>query len=247
MITELRIRHLGVIEDAELLLGDGLTVLTGETGAGKTMVLTALGLLLGGRADAAAVRADAERAEVEGLLDVRGLDDVRRRAADAGAAVDDDQLVIGRSVAAGGRSRALLGGRTVPTSVLVEIADDVVAVHGQSSQVALVRADRQRRLLDTYGGAALLEHAAEVARLHARLGQVEAELDHIRTQGRERAREADLLRHGLAEIEQVDPRPGEEESLLAEQARLSHADRLRDAVALARAALAGADDGATAG
>ena len=247
MITELRIRHLGVIEDAELVLGDGLTVLTGETGAGKTMVLTALGLLLGGRADAAAVRADAERAEVEGLLDVRGLDDVRRRAADAGAAVDDDQLVIGRSVAAGGRSRALLGGRTVPTSVLVEIADDVVAVHGQSSQVALVRADRQRRLLDTYGGAALLEHGAEVARLHARLGQVEAELDHIRTQGRERAREADLLRHGLAEIEQVDPRPGEEESLLAEQARLSHADRLRDAVALARAALAGADDGATAG
>lgn len=244
MITELRIRHLGVIEDAELALSDGLTVLTGETGAGKTMVLTALGLLLGGRADAAAVRADAERAEVEGLLDVRGLDSVRRRAADAGAAVDDDQLVIGRSVAAGGRSRALLGGRTVPTSVLVEIADDVVAVHGQSSQVALVRADRQRALLDTYGGTALLGHAAEVARLHFRLGQVQAELDHIRTQGRERAREADLLRHGLAEIEQLDPRPGEEESLVAEQARLSHADRLRDAVALARAALAGDDSGA---
>ena len=249
MITELRIRDLGVIEDAALELGSGLTVLTGETGAGKTMVLTALGLLLGGRADAAAVRTDAARAEVEGLLDVRDLPGVRRRADDAGAVVEDDQLVVGRTVAAGGRSRALLGGRTVPTSVLVEIADDVVAVHGQSSQVALVRADRQRRLLDTYGGPELLAHAGDVARLHARLGQVQAELDEIRTQGRERAREADLLRHGLHEIEQVDPRPGEEEALAAEQARLSHADRLREAVALARAALAGDDStaGATAG
>ncbi len=188
MITELRIRDLGVIEDAALELGSGLTVLTGETGAGKTMVLTALGLLLGGRADAAAVRTDAARAEVEGLLDVRDLPGVRRRADDAGAVVEDDQLVVGRTVAAGGRSRALLGGRTVPTSVLVEIADDVVAVHGQSSQVALVRADRQRRLLDTYGGPELLAHAGDVARLHARLGQVQAELDEIRTQGRERAR-----------------------------------------------------------
>jgi len=249
VITELRIRDLGVIEDAALELGSGLTVLTGETGAGKTMVLTALGLLLGGRADAAAVRTDAARAEVEGLLDVRDLPGVRRRADDAGAVVEDDQLVVGRTVAAGGRSRALLGGRTVPTSVLVEIADDVVAVHGQSSQVALVRADRQRRLLDTYGGPELLAHAGDVARLHARLGQVQAELDEIRTQGRERAREADLLRHGLHEIEQVDPRPGEEEALAAEQARLSHADRLREAVALARAALAGDDStaGATAG
>jgi DNA repair protein RecN (Recombination protein N) len=243
VITELRIRDLGVIEDAELVLGPGLTVLTGETGAGKTMVLTALGLLLGGRADAAAVRTGAERAEVEGLLDVRDIHTVRRRAAEAGADVEDDQLVVGRTVAAGGRSRGLLGGRTVPTSVLVEIADDVVAVHGQSSQVALVRADRQRRLLDTYGGPDLLAHAAEVARVHAQLGLVETELDEIRTQGRERAREADLLRHGLTEIEQVDPRPGEEESLAAEQARLSHADRLRGAVALARAALAGDDSG----
>jgi DNA repair protein RecN (Recombination protein N) len=239
VITELRIRHLGVIEDAELLLGNGLTVLTGETGAGKTMVLTALGLMLGGRADPGSVRADAERAEVEGIIDVRGLDDVARRAFEAGADIEDGHLVVGRTVAAGGRSRALLGGRTVPTSVLVEIGDDVVAVHGQSSQVALVRADRQRRLLDSYGGPDLLAHVEAVARLYARLGQVETELEEIRTQTRERAREADLLRHGLAEIEQVDPRVGEEEALAGEEARLSHADRLREAASLARGALAG--------
>jgi len=242
VLSELRIRRLGVIDEAELLLQPGLTVLTGETGAGKTMVLTALGLLLGGRADSATVRSDAPRAEVEGVLDITGLDAVAARVTDAGADVDDGQLVVGRTVSAGGRSRALLGGRTVPTGVLVEIADDLVAVHGQSSQVALVRAERQRSLLDTFGGDDLLVLRDEVAALHARLGQVEAELSEIRTQTRERAREADLLRHGLAEIDQVSPQPGEEEDLLAEESRLAHADRLRDAASVAREALAGDDN-----
>lgn len=242
MLTELRIRRLGVIDDAELVLHPGLTVLTGETGAGKTMVLTALGLLLGGRAEAATVRADAERAEVEGVLDVAGLDAVATRVGDAGAELDDTQLVVARTISATGRSRALLGGRTVPTAVLVEIADDLVAVHGQSSQVGLVRATRQRSLIDTFGGSDLLAVRDEVGRLHARLGEVEAELAEIRTQSRERAREADRLRHGLAEIEQVAPQPGEDEALAADEARLAHADRLREAGMLARAALAG-DDG----
>lgn len=242
MLTELRIRRLGVIDDAHLVLHPGLTVLTGETGAGKTMVLTALGLLLGGRADAATVRADADRAEVEGVVDVAGLDGVAARATEAGAQIDDDQLVIARTVAAGGRSRALLGGRTVPTGVVVEIADSLVAVHGQSSQVALVRTKRQRSLLDTYGGPELLALRDEVARLHGRLGEIEAELTEIRTQGRERVREADLLRHGLDEIEKVNPQPGEDEALAADETRLAHADRLREAASLARVVLAGDDD-----
>lgn len=242
MLSELRIRHLGVIDEAELVLHPGLTVLTGETGAGKTMVLTALGLLLGGRADAATVRTDADRAEVEGVLDVGGLDAVVDRASEAGAHVDDDQLVVARTVAAGGRSRALLGGRTVPTGVLVEMADDLVAVHGQSSQVALVRPNRQRTLLDTFGGGGLLAQREEVGRLHGQLGALDRELDEIRTQSRQRAREADQLRHGLDEIERVDPQPGEDEALAAEEARLAHADRLREAAARARTALAGDDD-----
>lgn len=245
MLSELRIRRLGVIEDAELELNPGLTVLTGETGAGKTMVLTALGLLMGGRADAATVRTDAERAEVEGVLDVRGLDGVQARAVEAGAHVEDGRLVVARTLSAGGRSRATLGGRTVPTGVLVELADDLVAVHGQSSQVALVRADRQRTLLDTFGGPSLLALADDVARQHGRLAQVQAELHDVRTRGRERAREADLLRHGLAEIEQVAPEPGEEEQLAAEQARLAHVDRLREATARARTALAGDESDVT--
>lgn len=243
MLSELRIRRLGVIEDAELTLGPGLTVLTGETGAGKTMVLTALGLLLGGRADPGAVRTDADRAEVDGILAVAGQDEVVARVAEAGAELDGTDLIVSRVVTAGGRSRAVLGGRPVPTTVLTDLADDLVAVHGQSSQVALVRADRQRRLLDAYGGAELLALRAEVGILADRLATVDAELRQIRTQSRERAREADLLRHGLAEVEAVDPHPGEEESLAAEEARLAHVDRLQEAATTARTAVAGDDTG----
>jgi DNA repair protein RecN (Recombination protein N) len=243
VIGELRIRGLGVIEDAELALGPGLTVLTGETGAGKTMVLTALGLLLGSRADTGAVRVDAGRAEVEGVLDVSALPDVAARADDAGASVEDGMLVVGRTVSPGGRSRAVLGGRTVPTSVLVELADDLVAVHGQSSQVALARPERQRALLDAYAGAAALALRDDVAAHVDRLAAIDADLHEIRTQARERAREADLLRHGLAEVESVAPQPGEDESLAAEESRLANADRLRTAVAQARGALAGDEAG----
>ena len=239
MITELRIRGLGVIADAELDLGPGLTVLTGETGAGKTMVLTALGLLLGSRADAGTVRDDTGRAEVDGVLDVGTVPAVAARAVDAGASVDDDVLVVGRTVTAAGRSRTVLGGRTVPTSVLVELADDLVAVHGQSSQVALARPERQRALLDAFAGAEAIALRDDIGRLVDRREAIDAELHDIRTQARERAREADLLRHGLAEVEHVAPQPGEDESLAAEQARLTNADQLRAAAAQARAALAG--------
>jgi DNA repair protein RecN (Recombination protein N) len=241
VLRDLRIRHLGVIEDAELTLGPGLTVLTGETGAGKTMVLTALGLLMGGRADPGTVRSDSDRAQVEGVLDVAGLPGAVSRAADAGADVEDDHLVVSRTVAAGGRSRAVLGGRTVPTSVLAELADDLVAVHGQSSQVALVRGDRQRGLLDAYAGAPVLALRDHVADVYERLSHVDQERHDIRTRARERTREADLLRHGLAEVESVSPQAGEDASLAAEEARLAHVERLREAADRARSALAGDD------
>ncbi len=147
MLAELRIAGVGVIERAELELGPGLTVLTGETGAGKTMVLTAVNLLLGGRAGAGVVRTGSERAEVEGLLRLDAAAPARARAEQVGAVVEDDELLLARTVTAQGRSRAVLGGRSVPVSVLAELADDLVAVHGQSAQVALVRPDRQRDLL----------------------------------------------------------------------------------------------------
>ena len=148
----MRIRGLGVIGEAVLELGPGLTVVTGETGAGKTMVVTGLGLLLGARADAGAVRTGSASALVEGLVRVDPLGPVARRAREAGAELDDDLLVVARTVTSEGRSRAHLGGRSVPVGLLAELAPELVAVHGQSDQIRLQSPARQRDLLDRYAG-----------------------------------------------------------------------------------------------
>src|SRR5207344_1092548 len=140
VIEELRIRGLGVIEDAVLeLAAPGLTVVTGETGAGKTMVVTGLGLLFGGRADPARVRPGADRATVEGRLRIDPGGPVAQHVLEAGGELDDDggTLIVSRSVSAEGRSRAFAGGRSVPVSLLTYLADDLVAVHGQADQQQL--------------------------------------------------------------------------------------------------------------
>ena len=244
MIEEIRIRGLGVIDDAVLEPHPGLTVVTGETGAGKTMVLTGLGLLLGGRADTGVVRAGHSRAEVEGrLTDVApGVVD---RVLDAGGDLDEGVLLLARTIAAGGRSRAFLGGRSVPASVLVELADDLVAVHGQSDQQRLLAPSRQRRALDRYAGDAVAVPLDAYRSAFDRLRAVERELEEITVHARERAQEADLLRHGLEEIEAVSPRPGEAESLAAEADRLSYAEQLGEAAALAHSALRAEDGSAS--
>ena len=150
MIEEIRIRDLGVIDEAVLPLHPGLTVLTGETGAGKTMVVTGLGLLLGGRGDSALVRAGADRVVVEGVLSLPEGHRALGRAADAGADVRDG-LVLVRSVASDGRSRAHVGGRAAPVGLLAELAEHLVAVHGQADQWRLRRADQHREVLDGFG------------------------------------------------------------------------------------------------
>jgi DNA repair protein RecN (Recombination protein N) len=249
VFEDVRIRGLGVIEDAELELGPGLTVLTGETGAGKTMVVTGLGLLMGGRADPGAIRAGAASATVEGRVRVDPAGPAAARALEAGADLDDGELVLSRTVSAEGRSRAHVGGRSVPVGVLAELADDLVAVHGQSDQHRLLRPASQRAALDRYAGEPVTEPLAEYARRHSDLTAVEAELVEVTTRSRERAQEADLLRLGLAEIAQVEPRPGEDAVLAAEESRLGHADGLRTAAVTAHACLASEDatsDGADA-
>ncbi|MFL6100407.1 MAG: DNA repair protein RecN [Actinomycetales bacterium] len=239
MLEEIRISGLGVIGEAVLELGPGLTVVTGETGAGKTMVVTGLGLLLGARADAGAVRTGARAAVVEGFVRVPANSPVAERVTDAGGELDDGTLVISRTVTSEGRSRAHLGGRSVPVGVLAEIAPELVAVHGQSDQIRLLAPARQRDLLDRYAGPAVSVPLAAYAECYQRLREVESALDEVRTRGRERAQEAELLRHGLAEIEQADPQPGEDQVLAAELARLSHADTLREAAELAHQVLSG--------
>src|SRR4051812_36106147 len=155
----MRLRALGVIADAVLELGPGLTVVTGETGAGKTMVVSGLGLLMGGRADPGAVREGETAAVVEGRVVIDPAGPAAEGVKDAGAALDDgDELLLSRSVSAEGRSRAHLGGRSVPVATLIQLAGDLVAVHGQSDQIRLQSPVRQREALDRFAGAGLRRH-----------------------------------------------------------------------------------------
>ncbi|MCX5408182.1 DNA repair protein RecN [Streptomyces sp. NBC_00335] len=235
----MRIRSLGVIDDAVVELSPGFTAVTGETGAGKTMVVTSLGLLLGGRADPALVRIGAKAAVVEGRIVMRPDAPAALRAEEAGAELDDGALLISRTVSAEGRSRAHVGGRSVPVGLLAELADDLVAVHGQTDQQGLLRPARQRQALDRYAGDAVAVPLEKYAAAHRRLRAVAGELEEITTRARERAQEADLLRFGLDEIAAVEPLSGEDTELAAEAERLGHAESLSSAAQVAHAALAG--------
>ncbi len=248
MIEELRIDDLGVIARAHVRLRPGLTVLTGETGAGKTMVLTALGLLLGAKADPGTVRTGAAAAVVEGRVRLGERDHAHDLVRDAGGELDDDgTLLVLRTVTAEtpdgpGRSRAHLGGRSVPQAVLAELADDLVTVHGQADQMRLRTPARQREALDAFAGP---EHLGVLARHRdawAARAQAAASLAELVGRAADRAREAELLRLGLAEVERIAPQPGEDAALAEESLRLSHAEDLRAAAAGAHAALVGDDD-----
>jgi DNA repair protein RecN (Recombination protein N) len=245
MLEELRISGLGVIDEAVLDLADGLTVVTGETGAGKTMVVTGLSLLFGGRADSGLVRAGSRRAAVDGRVRVRAGDPVALRVEELGGDVDDDIVLLSRVIGADGRSRAQAGGRSVPVGVLAELAESLVAVHGQTDQLRLRSAAAQRDALDHFGGAEIAEILQRYQDVYRQYLDVEKTLTELAERARDRAREADVLRYGLAEIEAADPQPGEDDALGAEVARLSHADLLRGAASSAHAGLLGdpaADD-----
>jgi len=247
VLEELRIRGLGVIDDAVLQLGPGLTVVTGETGAGKTMVVQGLHLLFGGRSDAGRVRPGADRALVEGRLVLPTGHAALDRASDAGAELDEDALLVSRSVGADGRSRAHLGGRSVPVGVLGELADHVIAVHGQSDQQRLLKPFQQRTALDRFAGPAVLGLRERFAVDWARWRDVRATLEQLRGEAAERLREAELLRLGLAEVEAAAPQLGEGAALAAEVERLANADDLRAAAAIAQMALTGDETAPEAG
>jgi len=246
VLEELRITGLGVIDDTTLRLTGGMNVITGETGAGKTMVVTGLGLLFGGRADAGRVRADPGRAVVEGRLRLHGTlaDSVQTRISDAGAEVDDDgSILLSRTVTIEGRSRAHVGGRSMPVAMLTEVGEQVVAVHGQSDQLRLLRPAEQRTQLDRFAGP---EHEKLLEGYREAFGRWRAVVEDLadrRRNARARTQEADLLKLGLDEISRVDPQSGEDEELRDEVQRLEHAEGLRTAAALAAQALAGGAEG----
>ena len=240
MLTEIRISGLGVIEDATLDLDPGFTAVTGETGAGKTMVVTGVGLLLGARADSGLVRHGTRRARVEGRA--AGVPArIKSQAEERGGDLDDDELLIARELSAEGRSRAFLGGASVPVSVLGEVSGDLVAIHGQADQWRLLQPARQRQTLDTYAGDAVLKPLTEYQTAYQRHREVTHELDELTGRERDRLAEADLLRFGLDEIARAEPQPGEDTELAAEEQRLAYSDGLRTAAAAAAEALAAED------
>ncbi|WP_106813634.1 DNA repair protein RecN [Microbacterium timonense] len=247
MIEEMRLRDLGVIAEATLPIGPGFTAITGETGAGKTMVVTGLGLLLGQRADSGAVRAGASQATVDGVWIVPEDGPVAERVREAGGDVEPigdgrAELYVGRSISSEGRGRASVGGRAAPAGVLADLADELVVVHGQSDQLRLRSAAAQRDALDRFGGEAVQSARETYRRAYERWRTVDRELSQLTEDRDARAREAEELRAQLAEIEQAAPQPGEDAELIARAERLANAEELRLAAASAHDALSGDGD-----
>lgn len=249
MLEEVRIRNLGVIDDAQLTFAPGLTVVTGETGAGKTMVLTGVGLLLGAKADARTVRTGTPKATSEGLFTMSAGSPAAQRAQAAGADVDEVvnvaegteqiELIVGRHVAASGRSRAFCGGQGVPAGTLAELAADLLTVHGQSDQLLLKSPARQRELLDRFGGPTLAGPAQSYRQLWADHTAARAELAELTAQAEARAHEAERLKHGLTVIEKLDPYAEELSDLRRDINRLGSVEELHNAAVTAYGALAG--------
>jgi DNA repair protein RecN (Recombination protein N) len=240
VIEEISIRGLGVIGEATLPIGPGFTALTGETGAGKTMVVTALGLLLGERADTAAIRSGSSQAVVEGHWLVDATGSVANRVRDAGGDLDavpgsnEAGLLLSRSISTEGRSRAAVGGRSAPVGVLNEIGQQLVVVHGQSDQIRLRSATAQREALDRFAGQDVATVLGNYQSVYARWLSAQSELDLLVVERDRRSQEADDLRLAIDEIERVSPRRGEDIELAERADRLTNLEDLRLAAAQAQ-------------
>ena len=248
MLEELRIRDLGVITDATLPLGPGLSVVTGETGAGKTMVVTAVGLLLGARSDAGAVRSGAKSASAEAVLKLDAGHAAVARAREAGAEVEEfdggAELLLARSVGADGRSRAYLGGRAAPVGVLAEIGETLVVVHGQSDQIRLKSAGRAARGPGQVRGGDASPGRWPPTRSSTRTGRpARPSWTSCAAPPGNGSAKPNPCEAALAEIDDVDPQPGEDESLKAEAVKLANVEELRIAASTAHQALIAEDFG----
>lgn len=240
MLVELAIRDFAIIEDVRLRLTPGFNALTGETGAGKSILVGAVGQLLGDRADSDVVRAGAERAIVEGVFEPGPRADRIRDVLEAYGIDEDPVLIMCREIHAAGRSTARVNGRSVPVRALTEIGQLLIDIHGQSDNASLKREAEHVELLDRFGG--LLGDRAALAERVGRLRSVRRELDALRGDAEEMARRAERLRWQVDEIAQARLKAGEEDELLAERHRLVNAERLAALAERAYTALHGDED-----
>jgi DNA repair protein RecN (Recombination protein N) len=237
VIEDIRITDLGVISEAELTFDKGLTVLTGETGAGKTMVLTALGLLLGDRSDSGAIRSGAGQSTVEGRWRLDTNNPTLTKAEDAGALIAEGELLLARSVSSDGRSKAVIGGRSVPVGLLSEIGEELVVVHGQADQIRLKSLAAQKIALDKFAGAKHLALLGEYANYFSAWKQTQATLEDIQTNLLARAKQVEDLTQSLEELDKLAAKPNEDVELAELAKKLTHSADLRAAVGLAHDAL----------
>jgi len=241
MLAELRVRGVATIADVTLALGGGLNVLTGETGAGKSILVDALGLLLGGRGDSGVVRPGASRAVVEGAFEALPRA-VQRRIEELGLETEDGRLVIRREVSAEGRSRAWVNGGPTTIGVLASLGDLLVDLHGQHETVSLLKPDTQRDILDAYAQAG--GERADMAAAHAAVADLRAQESELAGRLEEVRKRADYLRHVAHEITTARITPGEDEALAQEARRLSHAGALEEQARALAEALDGEEAGA---
>jgi len=225
MLTELRIRNFAIIESVTLPLAEGFNVLSGETGAGKSIIVGALGLLLGERASADLIRSGAEKATVEGVFDVSSVRGIAKLADEKGIEVEDDTLVLKREIATGGRGRAWINGAPVTATVLAEIGRQLVNLHGQHDAQTLLDGESQRRILDAFGGAET--QAEQVRRIYGELSSVRREITTLTSRRADAEKRADYLRHVAKEIEDARLSPSEDTKLEDEARVLENADELR--------------------
>jgi DNA repair protein RecN (Recombination protein N) len=237
LIETLRIRNFAIVESEEIEFGPGLNVLTGETGAGKSIVLGALALLAGSRASPRMIRQDCDEAVIEAIFRTDHLPELESELEARGLAVEDHELVVGRSVQRGGRSRAFLSGQLVPATVLAELFAGRIEISSQHDSQSLLRAEFHGRLLDAASG--LLARRSAVAEGHAALRALDEELAALRAAERERERRSDFLSFQVQEIDQAGLDPDEVATLRSERSRLVHAERLQEESATALSRLAG--------
>jgi DNA repair protein RecN (Recombination protein N) len=244
VLTELDIRNFAIIDELHLRFAGGLTVLTGETGAGKSIIIDALGILLGGRAAPDLIREGEALARIEGVFLAAGRAGLTALLAEYGIDLDDGAIILSRELARGGRSTARVNGRALPVAVVQRLSQHLVDIHGQTEHLALLRSADQLAMLDRHAG--LADRREQVAALVRRLRALRTAIAQLSGDQREAARRLDLLRFQVEEIDTVAPKPGEDATLAAELRVLASAEKLRQLAVQLHDLLAGADEAASA-
>ena len=245
MINDLRIQNIGVIEDVSLEMSNGFTVLTGETGAGKTMILTAFQMIIGEKVDSSLVRANEKSALVEAFIKVPQDKELRQRLEELDVAIEDDGTQISRTIAREGRGKIILGGRSVPSATLEEITQSSITIHGQGDQVLLNKSSFQRQLLDQFAGESHLANLIKYQDIYSKYVETKRKLEELKKAGGQNALRIAQLQESVKELNDAQLEVDEEVSITERINLINNSEDIFESLALADKLLNGAEDGTT--